>query len=289
MPTIRRAFSLALLLALSFVVMLGLALALVAHTSEVSSKEPKQTTDADYATPRPTPTRSPAPAEAPVVATPSPTTNPNYLLPDLQSLRVENAYIQYNEFDFNRELRFDTTVINMGRGPLEMAGAYESPDGGTIAVQRIRTADGAGTERIAGEFSFHPLHDHWHFEDFARIALWSYDASGDLAFELASTGKITFCAMDTYAYDLDLFGADQYSNFSDCSPEVQGISTGWADTYDPSVPGQQLDLTDIPDGRFALLTEADPANHVLETSELNNASITYIEISGEDVSILPGP
>jgi hypothetical protein len=170
-----------------------------------------------------------------------------------------------------------------------MVGGRQSPSGSTIAVQRIRTTDGAGAERIAGEFSFHPLHDHWHFEDFARISLWSYDAEGKLGFELASTGKITFCAMDTYAYDLDLFGADQYSQFSDCSPEVQGISTGWADVYDPTVPGQQLDLTNVPDGRFAILTEADPANHVLETSELNNDSITYVEIYGMSVRILGGP
>jgi subtilase family serine protease len=64
---------------------------------------------------------------------------------------------------------------------------------------------------------------------------------------------------------------------------------GWGDTYEATVPGQHLNLTSVPDGRYALRSTADPDNLLVESNERNNDVIVYVEITGLALDVLDGP
>ena len=217
---------------------------------------------------------------------PPPAPDPNLLLPDLETLEPEQLFVQVSPRDGTRELRFATTVINSGAGPLTMLGTYDPKSASTHAYQLISTRQGTEQSRFAGSFIFHDTHGHWHFEDFTRFELWSYKPGGSLDAMLTTTGKLTFCIFDTLPV---LDDATPDPAFAGCGNELQGISVGWGDTYEAIVPGQHLNLTNVPDGRYALRSTADPANLLVESNERNNDIVVYVEIIGLALELLNGP
>ena len=219
----------------------------------------------------PTQTQTPPPAPT---STPAP--DPNLLLPDMETLAPEQLYVQISPQTGVRELRFATTVINSGAGPLTMLGAYDPKSDRTNAYQLISTRQGTERSRFAGSFVFHEGHNHWHFEDFTQFELWTYEPDGGLDDLLASTGKLTFCIFDTVPV---LDNATPDRAFPGCGNELQGISVGWGDTYEAFVPGQRIDLTGVPDGRYALRSTADPDNRLVESNDSNNSIVVYVAIS----------
>jgi hypothetical protein len=81
-----------------------------------------------------------------------------------------------------RVLRFSNTAWNAGPGPLHLCGQTLPGATTTRVYQRIYdepspppncAAGGTYVEHLAGEFVFHPAHNHWHFEDFADYELWT--------------------------------------------------------------------------------------------------------------------
>ena len=48
---------------------------------------------------------------------------------------------------------------------------------------------------------------------------------------------------------------------------MTGLSIGWADYYGSTLPGQELDIRGLPDGRYCLRNEADPADRLDESDE----------------------
>jgi hypothetical protein len=188
-----------------------------------------------------------------------------------------------------RRVRFSTTTVNRGAGPLEMRGFYHAELNRTRALQRIHLADGQSLEEHVGDFIFHPTHKHWHFEDFNESELWSYHPDGALDRRVATTGKVSFCVVDMVAINLDLPGAPPAKVYKKCDQELQGISVGWSDTYTLTVAGQELDVTHIPSGRYALRTTVDPANRLRESNDRNNSVVIYVELAEDRVARLPDP
>ena len=92
------------------------------------------------------------PSEGPQPAATPGTHDPDLLLPDLHSLPPENLQIETDARAGTRQIRFSTTTINTGAGPLDMRGTSNPATGRTRATQRIvsRVADGV-VERVAGE------------------------------------------------------------------------------------------------------------------------------------------
>lgn len=206
------------------------------------------------------------------------------LLPDLQIMPPDELYIDYNQTTGRKVMRFSTTITNIGQGPLEMWGRYDTATGKTHATQRIQTQDGQVVEKFVGHFIFHSGHAHWHFENFTVFELWSYSPDdGTLERLLATTGKASFCVTDTARLQQELPGTPSQAMFPTCHPNVQGISVGWRDTYYSTVPGQHIDITNVPDGFYAVRSLVDPDNLLLETDKANNAIIVYVEISGNNV------
>lgn len=213
----------------------------------------------------------------------------NLKLPDLRAEPVRRLYIQRDPETGRRELRFDMNVVNVGEAALELIGASSQATERTTVVQRIPTRQGEVIERPVGNFIFHIDHDHWHFEDFTEFELLAYTETGSLGEVLATTGKMTFCIYDDAPMAPRLPNAPTSAVYENChSSGRQGISPGWADIYPPDIPGQRLDIQELPDGRYALRSTADGAGRILESDETNNASLIGVEIIGNRVRVLSG-
>ena len=185
------------------------------------------------------------------------------------------AHLQIQNEHQSEMLRFSTTHINIGNGPLQIRGGGQvapcvidgtAYDQCTYATQEV--LDAAGNivySQAAGVAFFHPQHNHWHQSGVARFEV----RNGALDGPLVNNGvKITFCLVDTDQTDLVTKGSNRF--YFDCNAALQGISVGWGDNYHQSTPLQELDITGIQEGVYYLTHLADPENHWKESNESNN-------------------
>ncbi len=192
-------------------------------------------------------------------------------LPDLISWTPGN---QTNIFDVTvseNEIRLTTAIANIGDGALEIRGGEAHGDVQDV-TQRIYNDDGSYSDVDAGQFHFHAQHGHIHFEDFAAYRLRSVEADGSAGAVVESAEKVSFCLID-----LANHSASEAQSYLTCG-QIQGISTGWADVYDKGLPGQSIDISNLPDGEYWLELEIDPLNQLIESDETNNSSLTLITI-----------
>jgi hypothetical protein len=175
-------------------------------------------------------------------------------------------------------LRFSNSVLNDGQGRLELAAKTVSTTSGkkTRVSQRIYDSAGGYTSRNVGDMVFHEQHNHFHFENFARYELWTRSAYDNWLASNRSQGqairrgtKTTFCVMDT-----DRIQGSSSPRYTTCSPNLQGLSVGWADTYTSNLWDQWIDLgtNTLPDGRYVLRSVADPNNRLYESASRGDPS-----------------
>jgi hypothetical protein len=202
------------------------------------------------------------------------------LLPDLSVwVSPENQYLYGWYLDRNEPsqpgrtlLRVSVATPNSGQGPLELRGSSSSPD----IYQRIYHLDGSWEDAYAGTFTFHPTHSHIHFDDWVRLQLRSVTPEGEPGEPVGSGTKTSFSIVDVQAYDLSLPGAAPFAQYE--GGLVQGISVGWSDVYNASLPDQWIDVTDVPSGHYYLEAVVDPDEHVREVNEGNNVARILIEL-----------
>ena len=257
------------------------------------------------------------------------------LLPDLVARPQRNVTFERTTFDFFEPppapgencfpsekaeegaqncLRFDQVFANVGEGTMEMRFVVPHDPNSTAhnIFQRIFKSDGGFDERIAGEWEFHPAHQHYHFLGFGISKLWRADSSGNrldslplrsrrlelrgkhkqiAAGDPIRTGrKVSFCMADT-TIDSWLLKGDGprtynapdclFPAFSDADNDylIQGITTGWADTYDWYLPDQYIEVSGLPDGYYILETTVDPDNALVEKDETNNCGSVLIRLT----------
>jgi Lysyl oxidase len=217
---------------------------------------------------------------------PSPTLT--LLLPDLTPAPPDQIYIYQNPAIDQREIWYSTIIANTGDGPLEMLGLYNETLNQTTAIQRIKTAEGQLMNTIAGNFVYHETHNHWHFEDFAQTDIYALNPDGSPSGLTITSDKISFCMQDS-APLLSPVPENSQPAYSGCESVIQGISAGWADIYDPTIPGQQLNISNLLDGPYLMRTTIDPANRIQEKDENNNTIDIYIEIIELEVRIIGPP
>jgi hypothetical protein len=194
------------------------------------------------------------------------------------------SHLQIQNEHQREMLRFSTTHINIGAGPLQVRGGGQvAPcviDGAayaqcTFATQEV--LDSAGKVVVthpAGVAFFHPQHNHWHQ---SAVALFEI-RMGALNGPVWSSGtKITFCLVDNDQTLLVKKGSSRA--YFECNADLQGISVGWSDDYHQSTEGQELDITAAPEGTYYLTHLADPENHWLETDEFNNFAWVKFQLS----------
>ncbi|MFQ5667091.1 MAG: lysyl oxidase family protein [Candidatus Binatia bacterium] len=221
---------------------------------------------------------------APTVNIPHPTLpqcqrdDPDLLLPDLVADKPTSVR---NIFQGGRRVVvFTTAAANVGDGPLVIQGqTVSTPERVfTLGYQIIWKRDGSKCARAAGEFIFHPSHQHFHFDDFYGYELRADDPlTGPM---VAKGAKASFCLLDIEnirGFRPDDFPRQVTNRTCDSQEGTQGISVGWKDVYERFVPGQfiSLDLDDgtqVPVGSYFLLNVVDPDHLLWEKNTENNTS-----------------
>jgi len=209
------------------------------------------------------------------------------LLPDI-TVTKEHLYDNEIRFsDSHRYLRLSNATPNIGDGKLYLYGVEPGhPDGTQDVMQRVYRSDGSFYDRFAGTFMYHPEHDHIHFEDWAVYRLREQLPEGGVGDIVAQGEKTSFCILDLEIHDASLPNFDPDGQFHTCDSTTQGLSVGWRDIYGKHLPGQAIDITDVPNGRYWLESVVDPEGHLLEMDTSNNVQRIEV-IIGNDEGINP--
>ena len=128
-------------------------------------------------------------------------------------------------------------------------------------------------------------HNHWHVERIAINRLLPLDAHGSV--RAGSKGwpdaKVGFCFYDGIRQLDDAPQEAVYSRLSCGNKEDtaigMGLSWGWADLYPFMLPGQSVDVTDLPDGRYRLRVEVDARRWFREERRDNNVTWTDLTLA----------
>ncbi len=188
------------------------------------------------------------------------------LYPDLRTVVPQHVSIMNQQ---QRDiLRFSNGIANTGDGPWALRPDFQPTV--TNAIQEIRDASGNVVyEQLVSTYQFHPEHNHWHIGDIALFEIHKGSPTGPVV--TGGSIKVTFCLIDWYT--LEGNANTKSREFFDCYTSYQGISVGWVDQYHQSTEGQQLDLTDVPDGNdYYLVSTANYAGKFLEKTAANNTA-----------------
>jgi hypothetical protein len=178
-----------------------------------------------------------------------------------------------------KHLKVSVTTPNIGSGKLYLYGVLPAnPDGTQDVRQRVYRSDGTFFDRLAGKFIYHPTHDHIHVENWTQFHLRQVLPDSGVGAIIASGDKTSFCVLDLSVYDSSLPNYNPSGQFHNCSSTIQGLSVGWADTYSKDLDGQNIDITNVPDGVYWLEAQVDPDTAMLESRDTNNASRVLVVI-----------
>jgi len=182
-----------------------------------------------------------------------------------------------------RQLRFDTRIVNIGAGAFEANGSRPDTSTPTLSVTQ-RIFDDAGAYRdvptTAEMYYAGDGHTHWHLRDLESYELIRLDNG----VKVGTGAKEGFCFWDNYRFGST---ADPYyiqcsNNQPDALAVKMGLSRGWGDTYGSGTVDQYIDVTNLSSGRYRLQATADAANWFVESNNTNN--VTWV-----DVQLKAGP
>lgn len=203
-------------------------------------------------------------------------------LPDL----TMPALVEFNsgvDESGKQSVFFTATIANVGEGPFIVHAARGDERGGWRVSQRFLETDGSTSERVTPGtmvFGGHG-HNHWHVRLGATYQLRT--PAGKL---LRQYEKVGYCFFDQVPLEPRLPDAPKAPVYpsSTCSGESRleldmGLSPGWNDPYQWTLPDQRLDITGLPDGEYRLWAKADPGNWFRESDETNNVSWADIRLT----------
>jgi hypothetical protein len=184
-------------------------------------------------------------------------------------------------------LNFGATAWNAGPGILAVEG-FRDPDSTTMNAFQYFYENGEVVGKVdAGtlEYDSRPLHDHWHFRDFA-----AYSLLDENKVKVLDSGKEAFCLAPTDPIDLTVDNAEWRPWLTDLSTACgeegslwirEVLQTGWGDTYAQYRPGQSFEITDLPNGTYFVKVLANPDGVLLEASSDNNVALRKIRLRGK--------
>jgi hypothetical protein len=194
-------------------------------------------------------------------------------------LRKDCAYVG------QRQLRFDTIIVNVGAGSFEARGKRSNTSASMTVTQRIyNDAGGYRDAATTAEMYFAgDGHTHWHLRDLESYELIRLDNGS----KVGAGAKEGFCFFDNYP-----FGSTQARFYTGCgrNPDAlqvrMGLSRGWGDIYGKGTFGQYIDITNLTSGRYRLQATADAANWFSESNDTNNFTWVDIHLSGNSFSVV---
>lgn len=220
-------------------------------------------------------------------------------------------YSQSGNGSNDGRLRISVSTPNVGHGPLEVratnlyicgtdtfSGTAPTlcPNSGLPPRQLIRqrvyhknSNSMSNYDRDAGSMTYHPTHGHMHVDNWGVFTLRKQTNDPDpLNWPIIGNGaKLAFCLMDygscsTYGgHCVDSLGNTllngNFPNFGlgggsyNCSPSVQGISSGFTDIYYQYLDGMWIDIPPgTCNGNYHIVVQLDPNDYFLEENENNN-------------------
>jgi Lysyl oxidase len=209
-------------------------------------------------------------------------------LPDLAMAKLQR--LTTDNTGGRRLLRFSAIIVNIGAGPMEIR-SQRATTSSSWSSQQVVYDDAGGSRMVptgVGLVYGGDGHNHWHVKD-----LESYELvpSGGGAKRLGQ--KAGFCFFDNYQYKLSLPGAPQSAQYprSACGNQTSrtlrhGLSVGWGDNYQWSLPDQYIDTTGLPNGNYRLWATADQANLFQESNNANNSTWVDLRIDANGVTVL---
>ena len=209
------------------------------------------------------------------------------VLPDLMPMPPDN--LGTKEVDGKWQVSFSTVIVNVGDGDLLLRATRD--EGGEWSAEQLVPHSTSGAEVV-------PLgpaalawggdgHDHWHVARVASVWLAPFGADGKPTRGDRSRidTKIGFCFYD-HTHELERGPEKAVFSSHTCGHEEDtvigmGLSPGWNDTYARNLPGQNVDLTGLPDGKYRMWAEVDEKAWFRETSRENNVTWADFELSTE--------
>jgi hypothetical protein len=208
------------------------------------------------------------------------------LLPDFAPLPPTD--IQMKQVDGSWSVEFSSTVVNVGDGDFH-ATADKQLDGSWLLTQDIEF-DGGGAEHVESDADAvwaGDGHEHWHVKRFVTYRLVALKANGKPTGPARTDHKVGFCIYD-FRQSIAGQGPEEavYERES-CGKEnsthlVMGLSPGWADHYDLTLPGQSIDLEGLPDGAYRIYAAADAAGAFREETTDNNETWVDFRLKSDD-------
>ena len=225
------------------------------------------------------------------------------LLPDMLS----SAQIIVNQHtEYPGQITLSNATPNVGWGPMEIHGVDTCFCGGVqVPCSQATCPDGSyvkqlvkqtvyhkssgvitSYQRSAGFMSYHPSHGHIHVDNWADFSLRQSNGNPDATtWTILGTGtKMSFCLINlgdctsNLGYCKDSQGnnitmADvpnaPFGMVSGCGTD-QGIFTGHLDIYSQGMSGMSIDVGNICNGDYYIVSITDPNNNFLEQDETNN-------------------
>jgi lysyl oxidase/S-layer family protein len=209
-------------------------------------------------------------------------------LPDLRMAKLSEFRIVVS--NGRRLMRFSSTMTNLGAGPFEIR-ATRTSTSSAWNIDQVIYDDAGGSRRIDTTATMQyggDGHGHWHVNRMVDIDLWSSTRH-------ARGAKVGYCFFDTSHVSPSLarspaspvYRESMCARLSGLSNRV-GISVGWGDRYQYSLPFQWVDVTGLPAGDYYIRGMVDARNLFTESSNTNNCTYTKIRFSssGSTVTVL---
>lgn len=209
-------------------------------------------------------------------------------LPDLLPVAPERLAVIHDRH--GDQLHFASAVADAG-APLVVDGHTGPTDPpGSMDASQVVAGPSGPVLHPAGHLVFDndDGHDHWHFFALAhyRLTRAGSDAS------LRESTKVGFCFGDTDPFDMTVAGAPVAPirlplHVGSCEhghPQATSVhmllDAGWMDVYDQSVAGQAFDVTDLPNGHYAIVVQVNPRGILAETTTANDTVTRPFTLGG---------
>ncbi len=212
-----------------------------------------------------------------------PVERPLELLPDFDQQPPRDLEVRQSGGRFR--LWFTSAADNVGLGPFIVNGRRRGA-GAMNAYQRVRLANGSlRTYPEVGVWRYNSSsdHSHWHLFAFQRYELLRGDGS-----VVVRDRKSGFCIGDRYGVAPGRVANRTFrpvfrgfcNLYQPGARDVDaGTSVGFSDRYHSGLDGQNVDLTNVPAGRYVLVNRANPSADLHELRYENNAASVAIQVA----------